>query len=410
MDNENLKIEYLKVSDLKPYKKNARKHADEDVLTIMESIKEFGFSDPIGVWSDENIIVEGHGRLIAAKKLGMKEVPVIRLDHLTDEQRRAYALAHNKTAEMSEWDEILLPEELDSILDIDMSAFGFDLDFSTGTEDPEEIVEDEVPEIPEEPTSKLGDLYILGDHRLLCGDSTNSADVGRLMDGRKADMVFTDPPWNVNYGDQDKDNPQGYKPRKILNDFMGTEEFKTFMFNIFKCMNEASKDGAMTYVVMSDQEWGNMMLTLAMNDYHWSSTIIWNKDRLVLSRKDYHTKYEPIWYGWKEGASRLHPLTDRKQCDVWDFERPSKSDIHPMMKPVALVARAITNSSNKADVILDLFGGSGTTLMASEQTGRACRMMELDPRYVDAIVKRWEDFTGKKAQLIREEETENGED
>lgn len=377
-NNENLKIEYLKVSDLKPYKKNARKHADEDVLTIVESIKEFGFSDPS-----------------------------IRLDHLTDEQRRAYALAHNKTAEMSEWDEFLLPEELDNILDIDMSNFGFDLDFSSGTEEPEEIVEDEVPEIPEEPTSKLGDLYILGDHRLLCGDSTKQEDVDRLMDGHKADMVFTDPPWNVNYGDQDKDNPQGYKPRKILNDFMGTEDFKNFMFNTFKCMNNASKEGAMTYVVMSAQEWGNMMLTLAMNDYHWSSTIIWNKDRLVLSRKDYHTKYEPIWYGWKEGAGRLHPLEDRKQRDVWDFERPSKSDIHPMMKPVALVARALTNSSNKSDVVLDLFGGSGTTLMASEQTGRACRMMELDPRYVDAIVKRWEDFTGKKAELIRAEEPDD---
>ena len=261
------------------------------------------------------------------------------------------------------------------------------------------------PRCPNGTSSKLGDLYILGEHRLLCGDSTNQQDVDRLMDGQKADMVFTDPPWNVNYGDQDKDNPQGYKPRKILNDFMGTEEFKTFMFNIFKCMNTASKDGAMTYVVMSAQEWGNMMLTLAMNDYHWSSTIIWNKDRLVLSRKDYHTKYEPIWYGWKEGAGRLHPLTDRKQSDVWDFERPSKSDIHPMMKPVALVARAIQNSSNKADVILDLFGGSGTTLMASEQTGRSCRMMELDPRYVDAIVKRWEDFTGKKAELIRKEDS-----
>lgn len=402
-EKETLKIEYLKVGELKPYKNNARKHADEDVLTIMESIKEFGFSDPIGIWSDENIIVEGHGRLIAAKKLGMKEVPVIRLDHLTDEQRRAYALAHNKTAEMSMWDEIILPQELDNILNIDMSNFGFDLDFDTDGE-PEEIVEDEVPEIPEEPTSRLGDLYILGDHRLLCGDSTNQADVDRLMDGQKADMVFTDTLWNVNYGAQE--NHPSWKQRSIMNDFMGTEEFKTFMFSIFKCMNTASKDGAMTYVVMSAQEWGNMMLTLAMNDYHWSSTIIWKKDRLVLSRKDYHTQYEPIWYGWKEGASRLHPLTDRKQSDVWDFERPSKSDIHPMMKPVALVARALTNSSDKDNVILDLFGGSGTTLMASEQTGRKCRMMELDPRYVDAIVKRWEDFTGKKAELIRSDDND----
>jgi DNA modification methylase len=215
-----------------------------------------------------------------------------------------------------------------------------------------------------------------------------------------AEMVFTDPPWNVNYGAVDKGNAMGYKPRTIKNDFMGTEDFKNFMSSAFNCMNKASKPGAMTYVVMSAQEWGNMMLTLAQNDYHWSSTIIWNKDRLVLSRKDYHTKYEPIWYGWKEGESRLCPLADRKQSDVWDFERPSKSDEHPTMKPVALVARAITNSSKKGDIILDLFGGSGTTLIAAEQTGGRCRMSELDPKYVDVIVNRWEKLTGKKAKLI----------
>jgi DNA modification methylase len=165
-------------------------------------------------------------------------------------------------------------------------------------------------------------------------------------------------------------------------------------------MNAVSKPGAMTYVVMSAQEWGNMMLTLAQNDYHWSSTIIWNKDRLVLSRKDYHTKYEPIWYGWKAGEARLHPLTDRKQCDVWDFERPSRSDDHPTMKPIPLVAHAITNSSNEGDVVLDLFGGSGTTMLASEQTHRKARLMELDPKYVDVIIDRWEKFTGQKAVKI----------
>ena len=213
-------------------------------------------------------------------------------------------------------------------------------------------------------------------------------------------MVFTDPPWNVNYGAVDKGNAMGYKPRTIKNDFMGTEEFRDFMYNAFSCMSIASKPGAMTYVVMSAQEWGNAMLTLAQNDYHWSSTIIWNKDRLVLSRKDYHTKYEPIWYGWKEGESRLCPLEDRKQSDVWDFESPSRSDEHPTMKPVALVARAIQNSSHKGDAVLDLFGGSGTTLIACEQTGRKNFSMELDPKYVDVIVKRWENLTGEKAELL----------
>lgn len=178
---------------------------------------------------------------------------------------------------------------------------------------------------------------------------------------------------------------------------MSTEDFKEFMYNSFKAMNNASKAGCMTYVVMSAQEWGNMMLTLAENDYHWSSTIIWNKDQLVLSRKDYHTKYEPIWYGWKAGESRLCPLEDRKQCDVWDFERPKRSDEHPTMKPVPLVARAITNSSKKGNNVLDLFGGSGTTLIACEQTGRKCFMSELDPKYCDVIIQRWENLTGKKA-------------
>lgn len=209
-------------------------------------------------------------------------------------------------------------------------------------------------------------------------------------------MVFTDPPWNVNYGENK--NPK-YKHRNILNDYMPTDDFKHFMESAFYCMNTASKEGAMTYVVMSAQEWGNLMLALAENDYHWSSTIIWAKDKLVLSRKDYHTQYEPIWYGWKNG-SRLHPLKDRKQSDLWEFARPMRSDEHPTMKPVELVARAISNSSNKGDNILDLFGGSGTTLVASEQLGRACFMCELDPHYVDVIINRWETLTGREAVLI----------
>jgi DNA modification methylase len=191
-----------------------------------------------------------------------------------------------------------------------------------------------------------------------------------------------------------------------MNDHMETGEFKDFMSSVFATMNVASKPGAMTYVVMSAQEWGNLMLTLADNDYHWSSTIIWNKDHLVLSRKDYHTKYEPIWYGWKEGESRLCPLEDRTQSDVWDFDRPTTSKEHPTMKPVALVAKAIVNSSHEGDAILDLFGGSGTTLIASEQTHRHCFMCELSPHYVDVIIKRWETLTGRKAVLLNGEAEE----
>ena len=391
---ENLKIEYLPIDALKPYERNARKHQKKDIDAIKASIEEFGFDDPIGIWNDT--IVEGHGRLIAAKELGMAEVPCIRLDHLSEEQRRAYALAHNRTAELSEWDFDIQATELNDIFDVDMSQFGFDID---GLED-DEIVEDDFDiEPPEDPKTKLGDVYLLGRHRLMCGDSTTT-DVEKLMAGEKADMVFTDPPWNVNYGNVDDDNPQGYKSRTIMNDFMGTEEFKDFMFSAFERMKSASKDGAMTYVVMSAQEWGNMMLTLAMNNYHWSSTIIWNKDHLVLSRKDYHTKYEPIWYGWKDGAARLCPLEDRTQSDVWDFDRPTRSEEHPTMKPVALVAQAIKNSSKQNNLVLDLFGGSGTTLIACEETNRTCYMMELDPKYCDVIVDRWEKHTGKKAERL----------
>lgn len=213
-------------------------------------------------------------------------------------------------------------------------------------------------------------------------------------------MVFTDPPWNVNYGNVEEDNPMGYKTRTILNDYMETDEFKEFMNKVFQNMNKASKEGCVTYVVMSAQEWGNLMLTLTENGYHWSSTIIWKKDRLVLSRKDYHTQYEPIFYGWKEGAPRLHPLEDRKQSDVWDIERPHVSEEHPTMKPIELVSRAILNSSNVGDKVLDLFGGSGSTLLSCEQTNRINYSMELDPYYCQVIINRWEEYTSKKAVKI----------
>lgn len=308
----NLQIEYVPIGSIKPYAGNAKLHPQEQIDQIKKSIELMGFDDPIAVWKNGEII-EGHGRLIAAQQLGMETVPIIRLDELTDEQRRAYALIHNKLTMNSGFDLNVLDIELSHIGEIDMAVFDFELQpIELG--EPDEVEEDDFEEeLPEEPVSKLGDIYQLGRHRLMCGDSTSTEDVKKLMDGNLADMVFTDPPWNVNYGAVEKGNAQGYKPRTIKNDFMGTEEFKQFMFSAFACMNAASKAGAMTYVVMSAQEWGNMMLTLAQNNYHWSSTIIWNKDTLVLSRKDYHTKYEPIWYGWKEGESRLHPLQDRKQ-------------------------------------------------------------------------------------------------
>lgn len=393
-----MEIVMKKVDELIPYVNNPR-HNDHAVDTVASSIKNFGFKVPI-VIDRFNEIVTGHTRLKASIKLGYEEVPCIVADDLTDEQIKAFRLADNKVSELAEWDFELLEAEL-GLLDFDMEQFGFDMDEFDFDADGDEVVEDDFEiEEPEQPISKIGDVYQLGRHRLMCGDSTKEDDVAKLMNGEKADMVFTDPPWNVNYGAVEKGNAMGYKPRTIMNDFMGEEDFKNFMDGTFASMNFASKEGCMTYVVMSAQEWGNMMLTLANNDYHWSSTIIWNKDRLVMSRKDYHTKYEPIWYGWKTGDGRLHPLTDRKQSDVWDIDRPSVSELHPTMKPIELVARAIQNSSNKNDIVLDLFGGSGTTLIACEQTKRTNYSMELDPKYVDVIINRWEELTGLEAELV----------
>lgn len=396
-DSPNMEVVYLPLGSLNEYEGNAKIHDEANIEAIKASIVRFGNCDPIGVWTNprgEYEIVEGHGRKLALEELGYDEVPCITLDHLTDEERRAYTLAHNQTTLMSGFDIDKLNMELDALADFQMEDFGFegvqmeDFDYKE--------VEEVEPDFDAPTRCQPGDVWLLGDHRLMCGDSTDPESVERLMDGQLADMAFTDPPWNVNYGAVDKSNAQGYKPRTILNDFMGTEDFKDFMFKAFHCLNLAQKDGAMTYVVMSAQEWGNMMLTLAQNDYHWSSTVIWKKDSLVLSRKDYHTQYEPIWYGWKEGT-RLCPLEDRKQSDVWDIPRPKRSEEHPTMKPIELVARAVCNSSRKGDAVIDLFGGSGSTLIACEQTGRTCYTMELDPHYCDVIIKRWEDCTGREA-------------
>ena len=393
---KSVKLQEVAIDLLKPYVRNAKIHPQKQIEKIADSIREFGFITPCVIDSDYNVIA-GHGRIIASEKAGLKAVPCVFVEGLTEEQRKAYILADNRLGELGEWDMDLVFDELEDLADMDFNVE------VTGFEMPEELPEIEEGEYefstPEEPRAKLGDLWILGEHRLICGDSTDVNVIDRLMGGQKADIVFTDPPWNVNYGADDNDSH--YKPRTILNDSMSTEDFKDFMSSAFATMNMASKDGAMTYVVMSAQEWGNLMLALFENGYHWSSTIIWAKDKFVMSRKDYHTQYEPIWYGWKEG-SRLHPLEDRTQSDLWEIPRPIRSDEHPTMKPVELVARALVNSSNKGDNVLDLFGGSGTTLIASEETDRKCFMCELDPHYIDVIINRWESATGGKAVLCDE--------
>lgn len=424
-----MEIEAKPTGWLKPYENNPRDN-DGAVEAVANSIREFGFRNPILAKADGEIIA-GHTRLKAAVALGLEEVPVIICGDLTDEQARALRLADNKTGELAAWNEERLLRELGAIEGIDMSAFGFDAEdlpeFGFEAEaDPDSLPEG--PEEQEEPTARRGQMWRLGEHVLMCGDSTSKRDVAKLMQGAKADMVFTDPPWNVAYS------------REILNDDLGESEFLKFMEDATARLVESVKGGGAVYVVMGIENLWRIMPMMERKGLHWSSTIIWVKDQFTLTRKDYHLRYEPIWYGWessearahplvganaedvltctrkdyhtayepiyygwKEDAAREHPVVDRRQDDVWEFPRPKSSEEHPMMKPVELVSRALENSSEPLETVLDLFGGSGTTLMACEATCRKCRTMELDPHYCDVIIRRWEEATGRTAELMEEE-------
>lgn len=396
-----LEIEYLSVSALEPYEKNARKHGEEDINAIRASIREFGFNDPIGIWKDK--IVEGHGRLMAAKAEGLTEVPVIRLDHLNDEQRRAYALAHNRTAELSEWDTLIRDDELKDITEIDMSAFGFDL---SELAEPAEVVEDDFDvEVPEEPVAQFGQIWVCGKHRLMCGDSTDPEMVSSLMGGVKADLVFTDPPYGVSYTDKNDFLNSIDKPicvvNAIQNDDRAPEEMHDFWVQAFRNAYENSKD-KMSYYITAPQGGDLLPLLQAVREsgFALKHQLIWNKNNHVLGRCDYNYKHEPIVYGWKIKGTHKFEGNGSMKTSVWDVPKPLRSDLHPTMKPIALIVNAILNSSEEDDVVLDLFGGSGSTMIACEQTGRRCYMMEYDPHYVDVIIKRWEQFTGEKATLL----------
>ena len=383
-----LKIEYLPIKALKPYEKNTRKHQKKDVENIARSIEKFGMNDPIGIWKD-NIIVEGHGRLLACKQLGMTEVPCVRLDHLTDEQRREYAIAHNATAELSEWDLDILPDEL-----AELNLSDFDFDFGIDGKEENEIVEDEAPEVDEEndPISKPGDIWLLGRHRLMCGDSTDKAAVEMLMDGKKANLVVTDPPYNVNY--------QG-TAGKIKNDNMDNDSFYRFLFDSFTNMEHAMADDASIYVFHSDTEGLNFRKAFADAGFYLSGCCIWKKPSLVLGRSPYQWQHEPCLFGWKKSGKHKW-YAGRKETTIWEFDKPKKNSDHPTMKPIALISYPIKNSSMSNCIVLDPFGGSGSTLIACEQLDRICYTMELDPKYCDVIVKRWETLTGEKARLITE--------
>ena len=391
------KIEWQLVEKLIPYAKNARTHSDEQVAQIAGSIKEFGFNNPVLVDKD-NSIIAGHGRVMAARKLGMDKVPVVILNHLTESQRKAYILADNRIALNSGWDTSMLSLELKDLKDdIDLSLLGFDPDELDALLNPIEETEgltdeDFVPDVPDEPKTKLGDIYILGNHRLMCGDSCSVTDMEKLVNDRQVDMWLTDPPYNVAYEGKTKN------ALTIQNDSMSDDGFRQFLRDAYVTADTVMKAGAVFYIWHADSEGYNFRG--AAHDAGWKvrQCLIWKKSTMVMGRQDYHWKHEPCLYGWKEGAGHLW-ATDRKQTTILEFEKPSRNGEHPTMKPVALFEYQMLNNTKGGDIILDSFGGSGTTMLAAEKNGRIAYLMELDPKYCDVIVKRWEDFTGKKAVL-----------
>jgi len=400
-----LNVQQIALEQLVPYARNARTHSDSQVAQIAGSIAEFGFVNPVLVGGD-NIIIAGHGRVMAAKKLGLQTVPTIKLDHLTENQRRALVIADNKIAENAGWDEELLRLELQNLADedFDLDLLGFDDveldDLLTSLDDDEAAALDEnIPEVQENPVSRTGDIWIMGEHRLLCGDSTSEADMKKLMGGELADMVFTDPPYNVNYGDTAKDKLRskgGAKAgRKIMNDNLG-DDFEAFL--TAACKNMLAHTKGALYICMSSSELDTLQSAFRNAGGKWSTFIIWAKNTFTLGRSDYQRQYEPILYGWKDGNDRYW-CGARDQGDVWFYNKPQKNDLHPTMKPVDLVVRGIKNSSKTLDIVLDPFGGSGSTLIAAEHTGRQARLIELDPKYVDVIVRRWQEMTGLQATL-----------
>jgi DNA modification methylase len=391
-------VERWPLDRLLPYAANARTHSDDQVAQIAGSIAEFGFNVPCLV-DERGVLIAGHGRLLAARKLGLSEVPVIRLEHLTEVQAKAYRLADNRIAENAGWDEALVAAELTLLKDLnfDLDLLGFDAEeigrlLDASSEDA--VDPDEAPALLDRTISKPGDLWICGDHRVLCGDARVLGDVERLLGSELADMCFTDPPYNVNYANSRKDKQRG-KHRPIMNDALG-ESFGALLYDA--CVNILTVTKGAVYVCMSSSELDTLQKAFRDAGGRWSTFIIWAKNTFTLGRADYQRQYEPILYGWREGTDHFW-CGARDQADVWFFDKPVKNDLHPTMKPVALVERAIRNSSKSRDIILDPFGGSGTTLIAADRAGRRAYLSELDPKYVDVIVRRWQEASGSTATL-----------
>lgn len=396
-----MKIVYKKVNDLIPYINNSRTHSEEQVNQIVASINEFGFTNPLLIDEKDNIIA-GHGRLLASKKLKMEEVPCIVLSGLTEAQKKAYIIADNKMALNAGWDEELLKIELENLkeLDFDLELTGFnvdELDDIFQVEEEQEIVEDDFDiEPPEEPKAKLGDIYQLGNHRLMCGDSTSIDDVEKLMDGNKADMVFTDPPYGVSASGGRSQTKDKLGMKAIINDELRNNELTQFLSDFINAMQY--KDGASIYICYPWATQKEFTEAIQMNDLKIKNCIIWDKKVFGLNGfKGYRPQYEMIYFCCKDD---FEWYGDKAQSNIWQISREinrEEQGNHPTPKPIELIAKALNNSSKQEDIVLDVFGGSGSTLIACEQLNRNCYMMELDPKYVDVIIQRWEKFTGKKA-------------
>ena len=374
---KNMTIVMKNIAEIKPYENNPR-HNESAIDAVASSIKEFGWKQPLVIDKD-NVIVVGHTRWLAAKKLGLSEVPCLIASDLTDEQIAAYRLADNKTNELATWDFEKLKTELESISDIDMSQFGFE-ELEASLDDVKDDEFDEKGAISETPYSKKGDIFILGNHRLMVGDSTLKDDVDKLCEDRSVDLVLTDPPYNVDYEGQDG--------MKIQNDKQSDEDFYNFLLSAFKNMFEHTKAGGVIYCFHADTEGLNFRNAFKNAGFKLAECLIWVKNSLVLGRQDYQWRHEPCLYGWKEGAGHYF-VDDRTQDTILEYDKPRNNNLHPTQKNIELVSKLILNSSRKDETILDLFGGSGTTLIAAEQLGRKTLMMELDEKYADVIVKRF---------------------
>ena len=412
-----IKISMVKIEDLKEYGNNAKLHPQSQIDSIVNSMKMFGFMQPILI-DEKNMIIAGHGRLYALKQLGIEEAPCIQSSHLSDEKKRAFIIADNETNMNSGWDKEKYAFEIQNIQEINMALFGCEVP------EPGEVVDDNyTQDIPTIPTAKLGDVYELGNHRLVCGDSTKESDVKLLMNGKLADLCLTDPPYNVDY--------EGSDGQKIQNDNMTQQDFSLFLYKFYEQMRDSLKEGAGFYIFHADTSGGAFRSQLQKAGLTLRQNLVWVKNGIIMGRQDYQWQHEPILYGWKDGAGHYF-INDRTQSTVFE-ERPNvnkmskkamqtmikefladkqtttiihedkttKNDLHPTMKPLSLLGRLIKNSSKKEDIVLDLFGGSGANIIACEQLERVCYTMEYDPKYVDVIIDRWQKLTGKEAKQLK---------